>query len=235
MFKSRKSFFYFVDECNKNYRSGHDLQYYREIISMHRHYNNLENLLNDERFFNTLYNTLEKWNMNQKGAKLRSIDEIKKSILSSKPLLDELYKCKIEFMSYPIGEIGERIITLLGLVFKNLDIMNSKRRIVGVSKTMHFLLPDLILPIDGKYTMAYFYGYNKYSDNAASEFLTFKNIFINSLKLVKNLNLTSNDVNGAQWNTSIPKLIDNAIIGFFKHVDKYGEEKTLSIIKELDH
>lgn len=227
MFKSREAFFYYVSECNKNYRSSHDLTYYREIIYLHRKYNNIDLLLNDHSLYSLVYDTLEKWNMNQRGAKLENIDNIKKSILAAKPLLSSLYKHKLESIKSPIDETGEKIIRLLGLVFKGLNIMKTKRRMVGVSKTMHFLLPDLVLPIDGKFTMIYFYGNNKYSDNPDSESKTFKDIFIKSSTIAHNLKLTEKDVDGNNWNTSVPKLIDNAIIGYLTYLYEHGAEKTL--------
>lgn len=233
MFRSRKVFFYFVNECNKNYRSGHDLQYYREIIEMHRKYKNYDELLNDDRLYPLIHDTLEKWNMNQKGAKLNTLDVIKESIIKNKPFLSELYKHKLISIKSPMDETSEKIFTTLGLVFKGLDIMESKRRMVGVSKTMHFLLPDLVLPIDGKYSMMWFYGYNKYSDKPELESKTFKDIVIESSKIARTLKLTEEDVDGIAWNTSIPKLIDNAIIGFYKCVDKHGADKTISLIKDL--
>ena len=120
--------------------------------------------------------------------------------------------------------IDNMILKLLENVFCGLEVMKSKRRIVGVSKTLHFLIPDLIMPIDGKYTMTYFYGYNKYSDKAQAEFKTFKEIFLETHKIMKELNLTQADVDNQDWNTSVPKLIDNAIIGFFKHWENRFKE-----------
>ena len=73
------------------------------------------------------------------------------------------------------------------------------------------------------------------SPNPESESKTFKDIFIDSFEIARTLKLTEKDVDGIKWNTSIPKLIDNAIIGFFKHVDKHGEKQTISSIKELEH
>jgi hypothetical protein len=107
--------------------------------------------------------------------------------------------------------------------------MKSKRRIVGVSKTLHFLLPHLVMPIDSTYTMLYFYGSNKYHDKAEKEFETFLDIFTKIHRITRQLNLTINDVDGEQWNTSIPKLIDNAIIGF----DKYMNSHTVDEFKAL--
>jgi hypothetical protein len=103
--------------------------------------------------------------------------------------------------------------------------MESKRRIVGVSKTLHFLIPDLVMPIDGKFTMLYFYGYNKYSDDAEIEFKAFKDIFVSTVEIASRLNLTEKDVDGKGWNTSIPKLIDNVIIGFFTYHSKMDKKE----------
>jgi hypothetical protein len=74
--------------------------------------------------------------------------------------LGELYQYKLfEDIDNELTTIKE----LLEKVFINLKIMESTRRIVGVSKILHFLLPDLIIPVDGKYTLPAFYGYNKFS------------------------------------------------------------------------
>jgi hypothetical protein len=52
-----------------------------------------------------------------------------------------------------------------------------------------------------------------------AEFDTFKFIFLEAYKITKRLNLTHADVNNENWNTSVRKLIGDAIIGFFK---KFG-------------
>ncbi|MFH1595004.1 MAG: hypothetical protein ABIG94_01355, partial [Pseudomonadota bacterium] len=77
---SRKHFFFFVKKCNEIYRSGHDLSFYRELIIMHRKHGKLEPLLENNAFVKLLYETLEKWNMNQRGARLVAFDDFMKSI-----------------------------------------------------------------------------------------------------------------------------------------------------------
>jgi hypothetical protein len=103
----------------------------------------------------------------------------------------------------------------LKVLFCGLKIMATKRRIVGVSKALHFLLPDLALPIDSSNTMLAFYGYNRYEVGEIKESKTYSDIFEKSYKIAKQLNLTESDVNDCGWSCSVPKLIDNAIIGFF--------------------
>lgn len=220
---NRQQFFFYLGQCNKYYRSGHDLDYYREIISMQRNTKDVASLLDDLNFCNLIYNTLEKWNMNQRGAKLTSISNFRKSLLENKSDLLELHEHKLHLIN--IERIPHQMIESLRKVFCNLAVMESKRRIVGVSKTLHFLLPDLVMPMDGKFTMLYFYGYNKYSDDAEIEFKTFHDIFLNTGKTVARLKLTETDVDGKGWNTSVPKLIDNVIIGFFTYHSKTKQGK----------
>ena len=121
-----------------------------------------------------------------------------------------------------------------------MEIMKYRRRIVGVSKAMHFLLPDLVMPIDSTYTMPYFYGTNKYNEKAEKEFQNYLDIFTRTHRIRNNLKLTDSDVKGGEWNTSIPKLIDNAIIGFdvtlesyFTQFGKETAERFITLLKGL--
>jgi hypothetical protein len=210
---SRTTFFSFVNKCNEYYRSGHELELYKELIYMHRNCGDIERLIENDIFLKKIYETLRKWNMDQRGARLAPVDDFMKSIRLMKDSLIKLYEYKL------YGDMGKDILiikALLKKVFCNLKIMESNRRIVGVSKALHFLLPDLIMPIDGKFTMAAFFGYNKYSTSLDEEFATFWKIFKETIEITERLELDPNDVDGVQWNTSVPKLIDNAIIGLIK-------------------
>lgn len=230
---SRKIFFYFVKECNDNYREGDDLYFYREVIDMHRKTRDLSVLMNNENFYKKIRDTLKKWNMDQRSAILADLDTIKKSIWSYRADLVELYKHNLISLQSEANERFDRIIDLLRHVFCNLKVMETKRRIVGVAKALHFLLPDLVMPIDGKYTMECFYGYNKNAGSPEKEFLIFKDIFEKIYYITKKLSLTQNDVDGKKWNTSVPKLIDNACIGFLNYKDESDAETTLSLIEKL--
>lgn len=206
---SRKHFFFFVEKCNEMYRSGHDLECYREIIAMHRQYS-LENLLENQAFLSKLYETLEQWDMNKRAARMVPFDSFADSVRFWKRSLVRIDQYKLH---EDIESEFSAIYEVLEKVFCSLKVMESKRRIVGVSKALHFLLPDLIMPIDGKYTMDAFYGYNKTSKTAKDEFRTFRDIFERTFEIASHLQLAPSDVDGVQWKTSVPKLIDNAVIG----------------------
>jgi hypothetical protein len=211
--KNRHIFFYFVNSCNATYRRGHDLEYYRQIIEMHRIKKDLNYLLNDNMIYPLLHKTLEKWNMNQQGAKLASVDTIQKSILSQRHNLVKLYNYQLHSLNKK--QVFSEVLPMISNVFHNLKIMASQSKLVGVSKALHFLLPDLVTPVDNKYTLFFF----KKSFGKNNEFNTFKDVFIKTYRIADSLLLKENDFDGKRWNTSIPKLIDNAIIGFYKFTE----------------
>ena len=180
---------------------------------MHRKFGNLELLLEEEIFLKKMHETLGKWNMDQRGARLAPLCDIVKSVRSLEIYLFKLYEFKV------YGDKNNDILNikqLLEKVFCNLKIMESSRRIVGVSKALHFLLPDLIMPIDGKFTLPAFFGYNKISNTPRKEFSDFWEIIGTTFEITESLELNQSDVDGIKWNTSVPKLIDNAIIGLMK-------------------
>lgn len=225
--KNREIFFYFVNSCNATYRSDHDLEYYRQIIDMHRTKKDLNYLLDDNKIYPLLHKTLEKWNMNQREAKLASVDTIKSSILSQRHNLLNLYNYKLHYLNKK--QIFSEILPVISMVFRNLDIMVSQSRLVGVSKALHFLLPDLVMPIDNKFTLFFF---KKFSAKD-KEFNTFEDIFIKTYRISRGLLLKDTDFGGERWNTSIPKLIDNAIIGFYKFTEVNSLETVLSTLETL--
>jgi hypothetical protein len=151
--------------------------------------------------------------MDQRGAKLTTVEKFKQSISQNnlKENLIELSRYKL--FSTRRRQIETEIVELLENVFLNLKVMETKRRLVGVSKALHFLLPNLVMPIDNKYTMNFF----SISTDVNRELNTFKTIFIESYNITRGLCLTQNEVDGTRWNTSVPKLIDNAIIGFNRY------------------
>lgn len=219
--QSRKIFFQCVDICNKKYRRGDDLKFYRELIAQHRKIADLNTQVASDAFLQKVYATLEKWDMNKRGARLVDLSTMRDSIRFHREYLSELYKYRLEKLSE--DDIQE-LLQQLKVLFCGLKIMATKRRIVGVSKALHFLLPDLVMPVDSTNTMLAFYGYNRYDDSTEKEFKTYSDIFEKSYTIAKRLKLTESDVDGWRWSCSVPKLIDNAIFGFFIKVKNLMKE-----------
>jgi hypothetical protein len=211
IFESRECFFDYVKKCNGDYRLvSPSLYLYKKIIEKHRKYNELDKLLDDDEFLELIYITLDAWNMNQRGAKLTSFEEFRKSVLNTRSPLKKLYPYKLNLL--PQNNL-DTVVSRIEEIFYALKVMKSKSKIVGISKALHFLLPNLIMPIDRKYTLNTFYGNNKYSQDIFREFKTFREVFTEFYQISKKLKLSEKDIDNFNWNTSIPKLIDNALIG----------------------
>jgi hypothetical protein len=220
---SRELFFFLVEACNASFRAtGHGRNIYRRIIARHRETKDLNKLLDDPGFIPLIRQTLIEWGMDQQGAELASLEEIEKTIFQHRPLLLKLYPHQLRQLA---DKTLEEITPRLELAFGGLKIMKSKRRIVGVSKALHFLLPDLVMPIDGTYTLPAFFWRNKFTTDPEKETADFIHIFQSTALAARRLKLTPADVSGEGWNTSIPKLIDNAIIGLSKIGAARLEEK----------
>jgi len=88
--------------------------------------------------------------------------------------------------------------------------------------------------MDGRYTMS-FYRYSNIPENLDGQFNIFKDVFIKSHHITKKLILSTNDVDNVKWNTSVPKLIDDAIIGFSKEFEEFVDnDNDRGIINFLD-
>lgn len=216
---SKQTFQHYIDLTNQTFREESDSKScYLRLMAKYCGAKNYKDLFADDSYMRLAYRTLEEWNMNQRGARLVDLSEFKQSILQNEDSLEELSKYRLELVKW--GELLRTVFPLLKPLFNDMRIMNSGARIVGVSKALHFLLPNLVMPIDRTYTLNFFYLGSGYSQNPEKEFRYFKEVFEEYVKVVQDLGLSAQDVDHIGWNTSIPKMIDNALIGIAIHVDR---------------
>lgn len=211
--RSREDFFKYVEICNKNFRTlTPSIYLYQKIFEKQRMINyQVEKLISDREFLELVYVTLVSWNMNMRGAKMVDANTFVESIQGFSKNISQLKDKELHLLSE--GEFGE-VLKLTKSLFIGLKVMKSKSKIVGVSKTLHFLLPKLFSPMDRRYTMNFFYGHLNYFNDENKEFNSFSILLKEFYKITQKLKLNSKDVNNVLWNTTVPKLIDNAIIGF---------------------
>jgi len=156
-----------------------------------------------------VYVTLSAWNMNSRGAKLQDFEVLKKSIIKSKKTFHDLSAYTLKDMNNQIAR------ELLEKLFNNLYLVaEGKPPLVTFSKTMHFFLPDLIGPIDRTYTMRFFYNNTNVPSSITNQFKRFMDIEIEYCNLAKEFKLSK--YKDKVWNRTIPKIVDNMIIGYLR-------------------
>jgi len=178
-------------------------------------------IFSDE-YLELIYTTLISWNMNGRGAKLNDFILFKNSIKEQKSKINSLKKYKIETLN---EDNKKRVLEIIDSLFKDLDLVGKswtgnkiKSKLVTFSKTLHFLLPNLIIPIDRKYTMNFFYGNTdiptdiNIQRNNKKQIEVFNELYGKFCEIAKIYNLKKHL--DSQWNRTIPKIIDNAIIGY---------------------
>ena len=218
VFITKQDFLKYVNIHNSAYRPHSDSKSnYLNLIKMHNTSNDYARLLKQSNYVQLAYNTLQDWNMDQRGAKLASFNVYSNSILSNENILTKLHSLRLELLN--TSALNAALVDLKTL-FVNLKVMQTKARIVGVSKTLHFLLPNLVMPIDRNNILDLLYLGAPYSANPQMEFRIFGEIMTEYNLLCRSLSLSISDVNNIGWNTSIPKMIDNALIAFLAELLK---------------
>lgn len=163
-----------------------------------------------------VYATLASWGMHRmgrRGSKMRSFDTFVQSI---EPLNDKI----AEAQSFDFHEITDKEWAVLKEIFQGIKVMESGTTIVGHSKVMHHLLPDVIPPIDREYTLWFLYGNKTIKNDLETEWFLLKEIisefFIpvaSDREFYSKAGRWMARSKDYPWDTSFFKVVDNLIIG----------------------
>ena len=188
------------------------------------------------RHIELIYATLASWGMHRMGdprttkTKLHEFKEFKDSIICSKSVLREL--TEIEYTDIDENDYLPLIQGLKG-IYSKLMVSISNATIVGHSKTLAHILPNLIPPIDRQHTIRFFtqdkseffYGNGKYRlvqvpNGLDAQFDLFAEICQKMKKLFEQADRKMFTLDPDTFNTSYPKIMDNLIMAFVKSVQK---------------
>ncbi|MEO0279237.1 MAG: hypothetical protein ABIM21_08245, partial [candidate division WOR-3 bacterium] len=214
------------------FRRGPCIHFHRRTINKLRDVlksGSYAQVLNDSEYIELLYATLTAWGMNRlgkKGPKLRNFEEFEKIIKSLKVETAE------RLGKYTLSKLGDvsEIEDPLKEIYESLgDIMETRCTIVGISKTLHHIFPDLLMPVDGSHVLRLLANL-KEEEYRTSDDNTFENYWKCikvSWGIAKALREKRGILTPSDWkpenpdfriaersmDTSIPKMIDNALIG----------------------
>jgi hypothetical protein len=160
-----------------------------------------------------VYALLVSWGMHRMGGgpQMNEFKIFSASLSEHLPVIQSL-------SSKTIGNISEPEFNSLERVFENLNAMRSSRKIVAFSKILAHYLPNIIAPVDNEYTLRFIFGRPRIPD-AWDEFVLLRDIHF---KLIKNVATHEHFLRSATqwldnsefpWDTSLPKIVDNLIIG----------------------
>lgn len=188
---------------------------YASLINQYDKASNYSTLVSNTTYIGLVYAALKEFSMNERGARLVAQPQFQSYILKHVPTLSLLSSYRLESID---NKSLTNIFSNLWVLFKELQVMASSSKLVGVSKAMHFLLPNLVMPIDRKGVLSFYYGQT--SPNVPTglhkQFQILREVFESYKDLAQHLPLNLSNWDGNWWNKSVPKRIDNAIAGFWK-------------------
>jgi len=179
-----------------------------KVIDMIRKTDNYEALIRKDYFLKAVHITLIAWGLNRRGARLKKFDDFKENILNNIDAISSLKKYELEKLS-DLNQIKEQLLS----VFNHLNVMESKAKLVSVSKTLAHFIPDLIPPIDYQNVYRFFYGDTSNPPNPRAEAKKFYEILQKFHGIQKKADLSKENHKLEGFNSSVPKMIDNAIWG----------------------
>jgi hypothetical protein len=175
-----------------------------------------------------IYATLVSWGMHRMGqtkTKMVDFNCFKNSILKQKSILSELKDINIENCSVNVLELIEQ---LKNICF-SFQVSKSNSKIVGNSKTLAHILPNICPPIDRQHTVRFFsdekidtdnkkgqYKYLANFKNIEEEKKYFDHILLKTFDFTKVIIKDNNIILDNEFNTSYPKVFDNFIMLFVK-------------------
>ncbi|MFQ5754266.1 MAG: hypothetical protein ACE5HI_19945 [bacterium] len=171
---------------------------------------------NFDLYLEFIYATLASWGMHrmgQGGSKMQSFEVFKDSIKKIREEIDHARKIDHRKMNDANWEVLRKI-------FRNVKVMASGTSLVGNSKVMAHLCPNIIPPIDREYTLRYLKGNTNIKNGIDVEWNLMREIieefFIPVAKDSIFENKATRWINNQSeypWDTSILKVVDNLVIG----------------------
>jgi hypothetical protein len=173
--------------------------------------------LGDDAFLDHLYAILASWGLHRMGpgnAKLGDIDELKASFRAQASEIEQVQQLQIDQLdSDKVREVAEAAWAIMA----SLRVGIGPTLLVANSKALHHLLPGLIPPIDRNYTLRFFVGRPLHLSGRDADYFQvlyplFQEIAVRCSGEIHRFIATPSE----GMNTSVTKVIDNAILGFMR-------------------
>jgi hypothetical protein len=203
--------------------TGPSVHFYQRTVRMVREAASLRDLAKSELFCDHVYAALTAWGMHRMGervaAKLTDFPIFQATLRSFLDEVDDLREMSICRLTQ---EETETLVKRLARLVERPGITAAGAPLVANAKTLHFLLPDLVPPVDRTYTCRFFYGRMQPPGSAAE---VFTRVFTSLAALAKRRDAPVRGAIGSYICLGHAKALDNAIVGFvLNHPEHFGGE-----------
>ena len=165
----------------------------------------------DDAFLEDLYRIVKAWYGRRAWLLIPFDNSFKQEIRKAACKLDHLSGLSIMGANYDVGTVAGQLWNVIG----NLTMTTADAKIVSGTKAIHHLVPNLIPPMDNRYTGDFFLGYGIGQGRET----VFRRIYQAFTDLTHSLACNEEFMErvGRDFNTSVTKTVDNAIIGYVEN------------------
>lgn len=164
----------------------------------------------DDNFLDELVRTLNSWHAWRpipRNGKAPGIIQLRNGLQHALPAIRPLLGNSLEDQPQSVTASD------LWTIIKTIPVFGKRTRLVSHSKLLHHVLPDLVVPIDGEYT-GWFFGLTAEDMVPSREEATFDLCYQGFREIAKRATPSKYVGTVSPWNSSIGKIIDNAIGGY---------------------
>lgn len=179
---------------------------HRATIDRRRELGSAIAAIEDERFATLLHETLQLWGIGRRASRLAPLDSFRARLAA---FADELIA--LDKLDIGSDDLDTRSVTAnLDRLIREIGVVDNQSLIVAGTKTLHHLLPDLVPPMDRRWTGAFF-GWWPVDPQARQTaiFTQAMHAFIEIARATNPARLV-----GAGWRTSTTKVLDNAVVAY---------------------
>ena len=184
-------------------RSG-QLEWHRRTIDRRLELGSGAAAVLDETFLRCLYETLRAWGIGVRVSKLHPFAAFAKELRRHAETIATFDAAAIDDEQLQVRKTRDELWSFL----ERLKIVGNEARLVSGTKTLHHILPDLVVPMDRAYTQVFFgWGNPRFQYRQRDCFVEAFEAFVEIARSVEPAKFV-----GAGWRSSRTKVLDNALV-----------------------
>lgn len=191
-------------------------EFHKKTINMRLELGSVETALHSQDFVRLLRETLKAWGIGGRASRLLPPEDFRTAIGAWEHEIAELEELWIDSPNLDVDDTVRR----LWAIIEGMRIVANNATLVPSTKTLHHLLPELVVPIDRRYTQAFFMRYNQEFQYQQRPFFAMAYRYFDQIAKVT----SPGQYVGQGWQTSRTKVIDNALIGYCLEKGLAGEK-----------
>ena len=224
--EAHRAFYNRKDRSFWYFHEGPCIYFHKKTIETYREHRKGQNfhyqqLLMDIKYLEYHYATLTAWGLNRPGTKLKlkNFQDFVHALRTPELIssFNDIKDFRLEKLSSKnVDFINEKMIKIYSLFGEQAKVTLAGNHLITTSKTLHHLHPDLLPPIDREYTLrllSKLYNETYRPSRHSNDFhRSWWKVFLSFHYVAKKKKDFSSYTE--EMDTSIPKIIDNAIIGY---------------------